>query len=44
MKSDIQEVKAPTFPDNRHMNVIRLSALGTGRLYAPGNIPGAGIC
>jgi hypothetical protein len=28
-----QEVKAPNFPDNQHMNVVRLSALRTGRLY-----------
>jgi hypothetical protein len=25
--------------DNSHMKVVRLSALGTGRLYPPGNIP-----
>jgi hypothetical protein len=28
-----QEVEAPEFLDNRHMNVVRLSALRTGRLY-----------
>jgi hypothetical protein len=28
-----QEVKAPEFLDNRHMKVVRLSALRTGRLY-----------
>ena len=28
-----QEVEAPRFPDNRHMQVIRVSALRTGRLY-----------
>jgi hypothetical protein len=27
------EVEAPEFLDNRHMNVVRLSALRTGRLY-----------
>jgi len=27
-----QEVKAPRFPDNRHIKVVRLSALHTGRL------------
>ena len=27
------EVEAPEFPDNRHMKVVRLSALPTGRLY-----------
>jgi len=28
-----QEVEAPRFQDNRHMDVVRLSALRTGRLY-----------
>jgi hypothetical protein len=31
------------FPDsngNQHVKVVRLSALHTGRLYTPGNIPG----
>jgi len=28
-----QEVEAPRFQDNRHINVVRLSALSTGRLY-----------
>jgi hypothetical protein len=35
-----QEVEAPRFQDNRHMKVVRLSALRTGRLYHPGNFPG----
>ena len=39
-----QEVKAPRFEDNRHMKVARLSALGTGRLYPLGNIPGTHFC
>ena len=30
--------------DNRHMKVVRLSALSTGRLYHPGNIPGTHFC
>jgi hypothetical protein len=34
-----QEVEAPRFQDNRHMKVVRLSALRTG-LYSPGIIPG----
>ena len=29
-----QEVEAPRFQDNRHMKMVRLSALRTGRLYS----------
>jgi len=29
-----QEVEAPRFQDSRHMNVVRLSAVCTGRLYS----------
>ena len=39
-----QEVEASRFQDIRHMKVVRLSALCTGRLYPPGNIPGAHFC
>ena len=39
-----QEVEAPKFQDNRHMKVVRLSALRTGRIYPPGNIPGTHFC
>ena len=39
-----QETEVPRFHDNRHMKVVRLSALGTGRLYPPGNIPGTHFC
>jgi hypothetical protein len=28
-----QEVEAPRFHDNRHIKVVRSSALSTGRLY-----------
>jgi hypothetical protein len=28
-----QEVEAPKYQDNRHMKVVRFSALRTGRLY-----------
>jgi hypothetical protein len=30
-----QEVEAPRFLDNRHMKVVRLPALRTGRVYPP---------
>jgi len=29
---------------HRHMKVVRLTALHTGRLYLPGNIPGTHFC
>jgi hypothetical protein len=29
-----REVEAPRFQDNRHMKVVRLSALSTGRLFS----------
>jgi len=37
-------VEAPRFEDYQHMKVVRLSALRTGRLYPPGNIPGTHFC
>jgi hypothetical protein len=39
-----QQFEAPRFQDNEHMKVVRLSALGTGRLYPPGNIHGTHFC
>jgi hypothetical protein len=39
-----QEVEAPRFQDSRHMNVIMLSVLSTGRLYPPGIIPRTHLC
>jgi len=39
-----QEDEAPRYQDNRHMKVVTLSALRTGRLYPPGNIPGTHFC
>jgi hypothetical protein len=39
-----QEFKTPRFFDIRHMKVIRVSALRTGRLYPSGNIPGTHFC
>jgi hypothetical protein len=44
MPSGFQDAEAPTFKDNRHMKVAVLSALRTGRLYPPGNIPGTHFC
>ena len=35
-----QQVDVHRFQDIRHMEVVRLSAVPTGRLYSPGNIPG----
>ena len=39
-----QEFEAPRFLDNRHMKVVRLSALRIGRLYPTWNIPGTNFC
>jgi hypothetical protein len=41
---DFQEVETPRFLDNRHMKVVRLSALCTGRFNPPGNMPGTHFC
>ena len=37
-------LRMPRFQDSRHMKVVRLSALRTGRFYRPGNIPGTHFC
>jgi len=39
-----REVEAPRFQDNQHMKAVKISALRTGRLYPPGNIPGTHFC
>ena len=39
-----QEVEVSRFQDNRHMKVVRLSALRTGGFLPPGNIPGTHFC
>jgi len=39
-----RRLSVPRFQDSRQMKVVRLSALHTGRLYAPGNIPGTHFC
>jgi hypothetical protein len=39
-----QEVEAPTFLHNRHMKVIGLSGVRTGRIYHPENIRGNHFC
>jgi hypothetical protein len=41
---EFQKIEAPRFLDNLHMKVVRLSALRTGHLYPPGNIPGIHFC
>jgi hypothetical protein len=41
---EFQEIEAPRFLDNRHMKVVRLSALCTSHFYRPGNIPGTHLC
>ena len=41
---EFQEIEAPRFQDSRHIKMIRLAALRTGRLYPPGNIPGTNFC
>jgi len=33
------DAESLSFQDIRHMKVVRLLALHTGRLYPPGNIP-----
>jgi hypothetical protein len=40
----LQEEEAPRFQDSRHIKVVRLSALGPGRLYPPGNISDTHCC
>ena len=40
----LQEVKVPKFLDNRHFNVVRMSAQRTSRLYCPENIRGKHFC
>jgi len=40
MPRGFQEIKVASFQHNRHIKVVRLSALGTGRLYTPDYIPG----
>ena len=40
----LQEVDAPRFQDSRHMKMVSLSALRTGHVYPPGNIPVSHFC
>jgi hypothetical protein len=39
-----RRLRLPDFKTYRYMQVVRLSALRTGRLYPPGNIPGTHFC
>jgi hypothetical protein len=41
---DFQDVESPRIQDNRHMKVVMLSSLSTGRFYSMGNIPGTHFC
>jgi hypothetical protein len=38
------DVEATRIQDNRHLKVVRLSTLRTGRLYPSGNISGTNFC
>jgi len=40
----VQKVEVDRFKDSRHINVVRFSALLTGRLFPSGNIPGTYFC
>jgi hypothetical protein len=40
----LQEFGARRLLGNRHMKVVKLSAVHTGRLYPQGNIPGTHFC
>jgi len=42
--SGFGRLRLPEFLDNQHMKVVRLSALRTGSLYPPGDIPGTHFC
>ena len=39
-----RRLRLPDFGDYQRMKLVRLSALRTGRLYPPGNIPGTHFC
>ena len=39
-----QNDEIPRFQDNRHTEVVKLSALRTGSFYPPGNIRGTNFC
>ena len=39
-----RRLRLPGFLNSRHLKVVGLSALRTGRLYPPGKIPGAHFC
>jgi hypothetical protein len=39
-----QEAEDLRFQDSRLMKVVKLSALSTGHIYTPGNIPGTLLC
>ena len=41
---DFQDVKSPSIQDNRHMKVVMVSSLSTGRFYSLGNVTGTHFC
>jgi hypothetical protein len=41
---ELQAVEAPEFLDNRHLKVVWMSAMRTGRFHPPGKVPGTHFC
>jgi hypothetical protein len=39
-----RRLRLPEFMDNRHINLVKLTVLRTGRLYLPGDIPSTYFC
>jgi hypothetical protein len=39
-----RRLRLPEFLDSRHIKVVKLSALRTGRIYPAGNIPDTHFC
>jgi len=41
---DSRRLRLPEVVGKQHMKVVSMSALRTGRLYTPGNLPGTHFC